>query len=95
MAEGIVALQGCLQLPRPYVEAPDAETTGLGRESKSILALLLGMEPPGHLGHQRGVLGLQADQTFALDGDVDLAREEIGQIPLGITHRRHEQPVPE
>ena len=77
------------------VEFPDAEPASLGGEEQARGSLFLRAEPVGDLRHQGGIVGLETFEPLALDRDVDLACEEIGQPAFRVADRRHEEPVPE
>ena len=77
------------------VEFPDAEPARLGREQQARGSLFLRAEPVGDLRHQGGIMDLETFEPLALDRDIDLAREEIGQPAFRIADRRHQQTIPE
>ncbi len=63
-------------------------------KSQARGCLFLRAQPVGDLRHQGGVVDLETLEPLALDRDVDLACEEIGQPTLCVADRRHQEPVP-
>ncbi len=97
---GVVAVvfpahRRCRELPGAQVEFPHAEPPRFGREPEAGLAFPQRVQAARHLGHQGGIVGFQPRQALPLQRDVDLAREEIGEVARRVPHGREQQPVPE
>ncbi len=83
------------QIVGPEVVLPDAQSSSFGREVQPRRVFLLDVQPVRHLGHQGRVVAFESLKLLALKRDVDLTCEEVGDVTLGIAHRRHKETVPE
>ena len=94
-AEARLAFRRCGQRAALQVDLPYAEAAGLGGEAQARLALPLGTQAVGTFGEQGGVVALQPGQALALQRDVNLACEEIGESAIAVPYRGQQQAVPE